>query len=320
MQPLFNRRRFLAEAACATAAGTLAGLALTQERPAMQPIPVVDTHVHLWDLRQFRLPWVQPGSSLARNYTLADYRQAIEGANVVKGVYMEVDVDPTQQQAEADFVAGLCQQGERPLVAAVVSGRPADEGFRRYAEQFRNHRYIKGIRQVLHVPATPPGYCLGERFVAGVRLLGQLGLSFDLCMRQTDLNDAIRLAELCPDTRLILDHCGNADVHQQDRTAWRRAITELAGKPNVMCKISGILASTRPGQWTVDDLAPIVNHCLDVFGPDRVMWASDWPVVTLGGTLRQWLDAVREIVRDRPEADQRKLFHDNAIRFYGLAA
>jgi predicted TIM-barrel fold metal-dependent hydrolase len=239
-------------------------------------------------------------------------------AKVVKSVYMEVDVAPEQQQAEADWVIAICKKGGTPMVAGVVSGRPNSDGFAKYAQQFKDSKYIKGIRQVLHGPDTPAGYCLEEKFVKGIKLLGDLGLSFDLCMRSTELTDAAKLIDACPGTRFILDHCGNADVKSKDRTQWKKDIAELARRKNVVGKISGIVASAPPGKWTADDLAPIINHTLEVFGPDRVMFAGDWPVCTLAASFRQWVDALRTVVKDRKAEEQRKLFHDNAAKFYGI--
>src|SRR5262245_21564693 len=112
-----NRRKFLA-----ASLATTASLGLAEEKPAM--LPIVDTHQHLWDLKKFRLPWVTKGSPLNRSYLPADYKTATEGLNVVKSVYMEVDVDPAQQQEEADYLMELCKSGKTTTVAAVVSGRP----------------------------------------------------------------------------------------------------------------------------------------------------------------------------------------------------
>jgi L-fuconolactonase len=167
--------------------------------------------------------------------------------------------------------------------------------------------------------------------VLGVQRLGELGLSFDLCMRPGELLDAARLAQLCPDTRFILDHCGNADPKAFSRTlglddlpaehdaeTWRRDLASVAARPNVVCKISGIVARA-PRDWHVEQLAPIVVHCLECFGSKRVMFGSDWPVCRLRATLRQWVEALRQIVADRPEIQQRQLFQDNAERYYGLA-
>jgi predicted TIM-barrel fold metal-dependent hydrolase len=204
------------------------------------------------------------------------------------------------------------------MVAAVIGGRPAADDFTRYLDRFRGNRHLKGVRQVLHVPATPAGFCTAPNFVRGVRLLGERGLSFDLCMRPTDLGDAIRLVESCPDSRFILDHCGNGPVYAEDRTQWQRDMERLARlRNNIMCKVSGIVVQARE-RWTPDDLAPVINHTLTTFGPERVMFAGDWPVCTRQATYRQWVEALRTIVHERPAAEQRRLFHDNAVRFYGL--
>jgi len=120
--------------------------------------------------------------------------------------------------------------------------------------------------------------------------------------------------------QFILDHCGNANVQSPDLSQWRRDIAAVAERPNVACKISGIVASAKPGAWTAGDLAPIVQHCAEVFGPDRLVFGGDWPVCTLAATLRQWVTALRQIVAAWSEERQRKLFHDNAIRVYGLSS
>ncbi|HZT80308.1 MAG TPA: amidohydrolase family protein [Gemmataceae bacterium] len=321
-QPL-DRRAFLQQGA---AAATLAaaGLAADKEKDVL---PIIDTHQHLWDLKKFRLPWLKRAAHLDRSYLMEDYLKAAAElarskaeppARIVKTVYMEVDLAPEQQQAEADYVRDICEGGKTPMVAAVVSGRPNSDGFAKYARQFKDSPYIKGIRQVLHGPDTPAGYCLDKRFIAGIRLLGELGLSFDLCMRPQELPDAAKLIDACPDTRFILDHCGNADVQARDRTRWKKDMAAVAKRKNVVGKVSGIVATAKPGAWTADDLAPIVNHTLEVFGPDRVMFGGDWPVCTKASTLAQWVEALRAVVKDRKAEEQRKLFHDNAVRVYRL--
>jgi predicted TIM-barrel fold metal-dependent hydrolase len=305
------------------AASALAGLwsevAATEEKENPQMLPIIDTHQHLWDLKKFRLPWIQEGSILAKNHLMSDYLKATEGLNVVKTIYMEVDLDPVQQQAEAEFVIETCKRGDTPMVAGVISGRPDSDVFAKYITPFKNNPYIKGVRRILHSPATPAGYCLDEKFIKGIRLLGELGLSFDLCMRPNELADGVKLVDACPDTRFILDHCGNGDVQAKDRSVWQRGMSELAKRKNVMaCKVSGIVVSAKAGKWTAEDLAPVVNHTIDSFGPDRVMFGGDWPVCTLTATYKQWLEALKTIVKNRSEEAQRKLFHDNAVRVYGL--
>ena len=319
-----DRRAFLME----TAAGCLALTAGVAVAPAEQPaaegqkgtamIPILDTHQHLWDLSRFRLPWLTGAGKLNRSFLMRDYLAATAGLNVVKALYMEVDLAPEQQTDEAEFIIDVCRRREGPTVAAVISGRPASDGFKPYITRFKDSPYIKGVRQVLHNEAIPAGYCLGEKFVRGIRLLGELGKSFDLCLRPGELLDGAKLIDQCRDTRFILDHCGNADVQARDRSPWQRGIAAVAQRKNVVCKVSGIVVSARSGAWTADDLAPFVNHTLDVFGLDRVMFGGDWPVCTQKATFKQWVEALKAIVRDRSELEQRKLFHDNGMRYYGL--
>jgi predicted TIM-barrel fold metal-dependent hydrolase len=154
-------------------------------------------------------------------------------------------------------------------------------------------------------------------------------MSFDLCMRGADLMDAAKLAAQCPETRFVLDHCGNPDLkcfraprageekpkHTADQ--WRRSIDAIARNKNVIGKISGVAASL-PSGGDASDLAPAVNHCLDAFGPDRVVFGGDWPVCLLGAELKRWIDFLRDIIRTRPAADQEKLWSANAIRHYSL--
>jgi predicted TIM-barrel fold metal-dependent hydrolase len=293
-------------------------MAATSEAAQPQTPPIVDTHVHLWDLNRLRLPWIEKNSPLGRSYLIKDYQTAVDGLNVVKGVYMEVDVDPRDHVAEADFVLDLCRQGNTPLAAAVIGGRPAEDGFDKYIARWRGNRHLKGVRQVLHSASAKAGFCLTPAFVRGVQQLGDAGLSFDLCMRHGEVGDAIKLVEKCKNTRFILDHCGNGPVYAKDRNPWQRDIENLAKLRNVVVKISGIVVQARE-RWSADDLAPVINHTMNVFGPDRVLFAGDWPVCTLKATFRQWVEALRSIVRNRPAEEQRKLFHDNAMKYYGLS-
>ncbi|MFO0877663.1 MAG: amidohydrolase family protein [Gemmataceae bacterium] len=306
-----DRRQFLQ--AGVAAAALAASSATAAEGDAF---PVVDTHQHLWDRKKFRLPWITAGSFLDRDYLPKDYAEAIRGTGIRTAVYLEVDVDPKQQQAEADYIAGLCKSGATPTRVAVISGRPGDDGFAAYIRPFKEHPSIRGVRRVLHGGETPAGHCLEKNFVRGVRLLGELGLHFELCMRPADLPDATKLVDACPDTRFVLDHCGNADLQRHEQ--WKKDIAELAKRKNVVGKVSGVVAQAERGKWKSDDLAPVVNHTLAVFGPDRVMFGSDWPVCLKGAALAEWLKALREIVAERKRDEQRKLFYANAVAFYRI--
>src|SRR3982751_4358660 len=135
-----SRRQFLKQTT-ATATAVVAGSGGFCQQPSKAEeivnnadIPIIDCHQHLWDLTKFKLPWIKPGTLLARSYVMTDYVAAIEGTGIKHAVYMEVDVDPAQQQAEADDLIAICKSGQAPTIGAVVSGRPAADGFADYVE------------------------------------------------------------------------------------------------------------------------------------------------------------------------------------------
>lgn len=324
-----QRRDFLSRSTTAGVAAILATNSVCRATASVADLPIIDTHQHLWDLKDFQPPWLgEADSKISAKHDMQDYVKETANLNVVKAVYMEVDVAEKDQNMEADFILKIIQAKNSPTVAAVISGRPGSAGFAEYMKRFRNEATIKGVRQVLHAGSAQRGLCLTEQFVKSVQLLGSMGKSFDLCMRPTELEDGAKLVSLCPDTRFIVDHCGNGDPHAWGRgdaktkpshtvEQWKRDMAKLASYPRVVCKISGIVARMPEG-WQPDDLAPAINYCLDTFGPDRVMFAGDWPVCKMGATFAQWVGGLKQIVSSRPASEQKKLFHVNAAAFYGV--
>lgn len=319
-----DRRTFIKTAAASSAVSALPRVVRADDEPAA--LPIVDTHQHLWDLRKFNLAWLETVPEiLNRNYLARDYMQAIEGLHVEQSVYLEVDVDVPQQPDEAAYVIELCQNEDIPTAGGVISGRCDSEDFETYIRNYEGSPYIKGLRHILQ--SAERGLCLQPRFIKSVQLLGEIGMSFDLTIGPTELDDGLQLVKKCPGTLFVVDHCGVADPkafmpahrHQSAHRAepWKRSMAALADEKNTVCKISGIIASV-PEKWDTADLAVIVNHCLDVFGPDRVMFGSDWPVCLLGATLEKWVMTLKEIVSEYPLSAQRKLFADNAKRHYRL--
>ena len=320
-----NRRQFLFSSA-ALAFGCASVVKAESENDHVFP-PIVDTHQHLWDLSRFRLPWLKPGGELTRSFLQTDYKKATEGLGIKKAVYMEVAVAREQKAAEAEYIIEVCADRSNPTCAAVIGGLILEDGFEEYVTRFKGNPYIKGVRH----PLNNPGQFEDNHLIRNLRLLGDLGMSFDLVIPPRLIARAADLVERCGETRFILDHCGNADPlafdngldwgrkPQHDPEIWKRYIDTLAKQPNVICKISGIIARVPKGEATARVLAPIVNHCLDTFGPDRVIFAGDWPVCTRGAPLRVWVNLLRDIVKDRNSVQQRKLFWSNANSFYGLA-
>lgn len=289
----------------------------------MNQRPVIDTHQHLWDLNQIQLPWLEFAGldSLRHSFLMSDYLKATQDCHIVQTVYMEVNVHPDYQRQEARHVLELCRQTDNPMSGAVIGGMPGEATFGSYLEEFAEDPFVKGVRTVLHDPDRPRGMCLTPQFKKNIKLLGELGLSFDLCMRPAEIKDAVELVDACPQTRFIVDHCGNMSVqpHEQtERAAWEEGLKLLAECERVVCKISGIVVTATAGEWQPADLKENVDFCLDTFGEDRVFFGGDWPVCTLTATFDSWFNALKWIVRERSESFQQKLFHDNAQAFYRL--
>lgn len=320
-----TRRQILRSAAVGAIAAIVSPLCAAALQ--VEALPIIDTHQHLWDLTKFKLPWISKNDAiLGHSHLMSDYLEAAKGLNVVKAVYMEVAVDPSQRQEEAEYIIEICKRKETPTVAAVIGGSPEAEGFREFITQFKASPYVKGVRA-----GYPSGGSENKQFLAGLRLLGEMGMSFDLLMGSDRLLDAAKTAELCPDTRFIVDHCGNPEAvlfgkhladSQETKTArdrWQRGMVELARRKNVVCKMSGVVENAPAGRNSAEDVAAVINFCLDEFGPDRVMFDSNWPVCNKGGSFAGWVKLLKEVVAGRAEADRRKLFYYNAQKFYNLA-
>jgi len=278
---------------------------------------IVDTHQHLWDLDLFRYSWLSSVPTLNRSFRMADYLQAAAGLNVVKSVHLEADVDEQYMLDETRHLLALADQPDNPLAGIVACGRPERKDFGNYLEKIAGHPKLKGIRRVLHTRPDELGQ--GKLFIQNVGTLSDYGLSFDICVLARQLPIAINLVSRCPGVSFILDHCGVPQVKERVVDPWRTHIAEIARCPNVVVKVSGLVAYADPKNWTAGDLRPYIEHVIACFGWDRVMFGSDWPVCTLSATYKQWVTALQSITEAAGESNQKKLFHDNAIRVYGLS-
>lgn len=307
-------------------AGALAALT-SSANGGETPLMIIDSHVHVWDLKQFRLPWLDHnGPVLNCDHSIKEYGQAAEGLNIVAAVYVEVNVEPGQRVEEARYAADLCKRRDTPFVGALAAADPRDAGFVGFLDRFKAERPIRGMRYFY-----PTGAANDPTWLRGLRELGRRGLTFDLQLGPASLADAAKTAAACPETHFILDHCGGADPKpfcresdgdpraREIRDRWRRGIEVIAKQPNVWCKISGVADTALPGDAAAQDVEPIVNFCLDQFGLDRVLFGGNWPVCLKGTTLRQCVETLRQIVKGHTDADRRKLFCDNAIKAYRLS-
>lgn len=289
-------------------------------------LSIIDTHQHLWSLHHLRPPWLRPGGELTRHYTQTDYAEATRGLGITKAIYMEVALSPDQQAAEARYIIKVCEDKSNPTCAAVIGGQILNESFKDYILPFKGNPYIKGVRHNLYDPSQ----LNRKQLIENLRLLGTLNMRFDLLVRPDHISEAVKLVEQCGDTQFILDHCGNADPlafnphldwnrgPQHDADRWKQGIDVLARQTNVICKISGIISRVPKGKATAAVLSAIVNYCLESFGPDRVIFGSDWPVCTRGAPLHVWMTLLHEIIQKRPIEEKQKLFRTNAHHFYNL--
>ncbi len=320
-----NRRDFLKRASqVAVVAGSALPLcSVGKESPAATPI--IDTHQHLWDLSRFKLTWLSP--PLDRSFTTKDYIDATQDLNVVKAIYMEVAMPVEQRLREAEYVTELCKDPNCLTRAAVIAGSAGEDGFEAYMRRFKGNPYIKGVRSAF----SSAKQMSDGQVIKSLRLLGELGMRFDLNVPPQSLAEVAQLVDQCPGTRFVLDHCGNVDpvaflprdrasprAPQHPADEWTQGIDKLAAKANIICKISGLVDNVPGYPLRADDLAPMINHCLDAFGPDRVVFGGDWPVCLRGMPLRNWVELLKEVIAGRSEQDRRRLFHDNAIKFYDL--
>lgn len=276
----------------------------------------VDTHQHLWDKDLFHYAWLEPLPQLDRSFRLRDYRDASRDFDIEKTVFVECDVDEAQVMDEALHILRLADDPANRIGGIVASGRPERDGFQAHIEKLAAHPKVKGVRRILHTGADEAG--LAKIFVENVARLERYGLSFDICVLARQLPVAINLAAKCPRVQFILDHCGVPQVKDQVLDPWRAQITELSNFPNVACKVSGLIAYGDPANWTAEDLRPFIDHVIASFGWDRVMFGSDWPVCNLTASYKQWVETLLSLTHAAGEANQRKLFHDNAIRIYRL--
>jgi len=278
---------------------------------------IVDTHQHLWDLEKLPYSWTARSEKFNRSFRLEDYYEATEGIDIIKTVHVEADIDETHILDETRYILSLAERDDNPITGVVAGCRPEYDGFREYIEQIAGHPNLKGVRRILHV--VPDEVSTTTTFAENIRSLEEFGLSFDICVLARQLPLAIDLVRQCPNVSFILDHCGNPDIKNGEIESWRAGLKEIASYPNVLaCKISGIVVNTDIENWIVEDLRPAVDSVIEIFGWDRVMFGSDWPVCTQAASFKQWFDTLTVLTLNASEENRQKLFRKNAERVYRL--
>ncbi len=299
---------------------------------------IIDTHHHLWDLDNNRYPWLQTPidhfagdySKIRRTYLVSDLITDAAGGQyeLVRSVHVQAewdhDGDPVGETAWLQAVADSAEA--KGLVSGIVgyadlAASDIDDVLTRHAA----HPNFRGIRQMLNHSQDNPGLNFinrgdvmdDTRWRDGYRLLAKFGASFDLQVWPWQLEMAARLASAVPEVAVILNHTGMPYANNAaSKRQWDAGMRALAESPNVSVKISA-LGMADPG-WTVDDIRPWVEGTIEIFGVDRCMFASNFPVDSLTSDYTAIWSAYDEITSGLPETDRQKLFHDNAVKFYRL--
>jgi predicted TIM-barrel fold metal-dependent hydrolase len=295
--------------------------------------PIVDPHQHFWDLDKNYHPWLCDPfpiafrygdySAIKRNYLPADYRRDMARYRIVKTVHIEAEWDRADPVGETRWIETIHREYGLPS-AFVAHAQPDRPDIEQILAGHAQCPLVRGIRHKPKAASNPrearrgePGSMDDPRWRAGFSLLERFGFSYDLQTPWWHLDAAAELAADCPRTQIIINHTGlPADRNPEALDAWRRALATVAAQPNVAIKISGL---GRPGlPWTVEANGPIVRDAISIFGPERCMFASNYPVDRLAGALATIYDGFFAAVADRSAEDRRKLFHDNAVRIYRL--
>jgi L-fuconolactonase len=275
----------------------------------------VDAHLHVWDLARRPQPWTANLPLLQRSFSLAHVRREQEGGAIGRVVLVQCLDDV----AETRELLGLAALDER--VAGVVGWLDLDAA--RFPHDLAELRagsggeWLVGLRHQLQ--AEPDKSWLDRTAVrSALRHLGDESLTFDLVVSSEQLEQVARVVGAVPGLRFVLDHCGNPPLRDGDVQEWRAQLAAVAAHPNAAVKLSGLATHGAMGATTAADLAPVVDHVLACFGPDRSMFGSDWPVCLLGASYHHVVTLTEQVIRGLTDAERDAVWSGTSEVWYGL--
>ena len=277
---------------------------------------IIDTHLHLIYRDRLSYPWIADVAALNRDFAYETYAAEARRCGITDAIHMEVDVAAVDIEVETKNVERLVGQQTSLIRGCISACRPEDAAFPAFLERALADPFVKGFRRVLHV--VPDDISERPVFRQNIKRLSGSGRPFDLCVRPDQIERAIALADLAPDVQFVLDHCGVPAIKDRAEHPWRELITEIAKRPNVAVKVSGVVAYAEPATWTLDDIRPYVEHAIASFGWDRIVWGSDWPVCTLTASLSTWVAAALALTLPCAPDERERLFSANARRIWRL--
>jgi L-fuconolactonase len=274
----------------------------------------IDAHHHFWHYDPVEYGWIDDSMrTIRRDFLPADLEPAIRAAGIA-GV---VSVQARQSFAETDWLLELA--GRHEFIRGVVGWVPlADRAVEDILSRFvAASPKLKAVRHVLQGEADPD-YMLRPDFNHGVSLLARLGLAYDILIFERQLPQTLRFVDRHPEQRFVLDHVAKPRIRENVLSPWREHLRELARRPNVWCKLSGMVTEADFHSWTEPQLRPYLEAALEAFGPHRVMFGSDWPVCLVACDYVRWHGIVREFVSTLSAAEQEDVLGANAIAAYRL--
>ena len=273
----------------------------------------IDAHQHFWDLSRFEYAWMPPEPSVLRQTFLPDRLERILARNRFDG---SVVVQANTLLAETHWLLDLASANE--FIRAVVGWVDlTDPRLGSVLDELQKHPKFKGVRHPVHDEADD-NWLMRADVLAGLGELARRGLPYDLLLRPRHLPLVPRVAERAPGLRMAIDHLAKPPIAAQVREPWARDIEAASKLPQVYCKLSGMITEADPKSWTAGHLRPYVSHVMRIFGPDRLMFGSDWPVCLPAGAWKEALAAFTQSIGAQPIEVREKLLGETARRFYGI--
>lgn len=278
------------------------------------PKRLLDSHHHLWDYDAEQYPWIPIGSPLEQSHGLDDLATHSAGCSLEASIAVQA----RQMLEETDWLLGLA--ADHPLCAGVVGWVPLQDAsvgddLARYADQ----PLLKGVRHVIQ-DEEDPEFMLRPAFLNGLEALGKTDLRYDILIFGHQLPNTIKMVDRFPDMPMVLDHIAKPviDPAKYDEQ-WHKDFAELAKRPNVWCKLSGMATEVRGESWDIEMLRPYAEHALACFGTGRLMFGSDWPVCLLRTEYTRWVQCVAELIGSLSDNEQDRILYRNAASFYGVS-
>ena len=277
-------------------------------------IKLLDTHQHLVYRDVASYSWCKDIPPLADdNFTIEDYISLTQGLGLGGTLFMETGVDDPDYKNEAKYIHALSKNLNNGIKGLIVSIRPEDDTFDGWFEETLEMG-VSGYRRILHV--MPDETSNAQTFIDNIKKIGKVGKPFDICYLPTQLSVAYDFAKSCDETNLVLNHCGVPSIATGEIDQWSKDIKRLSELPNVTCKLSGLMAYCAPGTSSQEIIQPYVDHVLECFGPNRMVWGSDWPVVNLGKGIQEWIAVTRNILSKLSEDEATAIANGNAQKIY----